>query len=238
MSTISSLDPTPPLSGGAKGGPGLMMYLAALLAAAGGLNWGATAVRMFNDDDEKKIAECHDLLQLLGYGRKTQKWIYTVIGAFASLYLVTLTPSCNKNGPKQWLQPFRYFSLLVLVFAGVNWAVASYRMMDECVDDGEKRGKHDPHDALTYWNVPRPVCIYIYTLLALVSVFVYSRWFSAWANAHGKLKCKSSLNPNLDERYATDFKMDDEEFKGMSSKKRKGGLRVSQGDRTLWEDTV
>ena len=41
-----------------------MMYLAALLAAAGGLNWGVAGYRMWKDED-KKIATCHDLLNLL-----------------------------------------------------------------------------------------------------------------------------------------------------------------------------
>lgn len=199
MSTISSLDAMPPLSGGARKvalrkASGFTMFFTALIAMAGGLNWGATAVRMWKDDEEKKIAECHDLLQLLGAGRKTQKWIYTFIGLVASLYLVTLTPICNKNGPKQWLQPFRYFSLLVLVFSGVNWAVASYRMMDECVDDGKKRGKHDPHDALAYWNVPRPVCIYIYTFIAVISVLFYSTtWIPAWSGA--SKQCSTVQSP-------------------------------------------
>lgn len=230
MSTISSLDPTPPLSGGAKGGPGPMMYLAALLAAAGGLNWGVAGYRMWKDED-KKIATCHDLLNLFGAERDTQQWIYLGIGILAVVQIFVWVGGVS-CGSKKWKTPLRYISGLVLIFAAVNWAVASYRMMDDCASDENQRSTHDPHDALTYWNVPRPVCIYMYTLLALVSVFVYSRWFPAWANAHSDLKCfgKRAKAPE------PVTKAEAKEVEAMSSKK--GGMRLSQGGRTLWEDTV
>ena len=232
MSTISSLDPTPPLSGGAKEGPGPMMYLAALLAAAGGLNWGVAGYRMWKDED-KKIATCHDLLNLLfGAERDTQLVIYLIIGIFAMLQISVWVGGVT-CGSKAIKTPLRYISGLVLIFAAVNWAVASYRMMDDCASDENQRSTHDPHDALTYWNVPRPVCIYIYTLLALVSVFVYSRWFSAWANAHSKLECEGK-RAKAPEPVT---KAEAEEVEAMM-RKGKGTFSVSKDGKTVYEDTV